>query len=314
MMLALVVCFQNCSIANFGSTRTSADGGDAQLSPDTEGGNGSGYEGKPSVFRYFDPLAPCVEQARNGSPLPNKQIYLYTSGKGQLVRDGCADIKPVPLSSNLVRGEPDGTLVYAGLSFAPHTPVDMEVFVADCPAGLSPRPGAVRTNLINDPLDPTTGSFWGTTSGGVAVAREGVFAGQPAFSVTRLTANENERRLEQFHLMQPNATYAASFFMKKVNGREGAFHMYDGLPTPSWVRTVFSLETGVATVLNDNSVFTGVSMTSRPIGDGFFFTVYFTTSSTVRGGDLGYSSAELNVGDAVIVANPQLELVSNFCQ
>ena len=301
----LISAFQNCgSSALFsGTTASSATSGEG-------GGHGDSYDGKPTVYAHRDPANPCSETDRAGLALPNKELFVYASKSAQLVRDACRDIKPVGIGSTSYSIADDGTLSYAGRSYTVHTPTDMSVRAAQCPSGMSPRSGAVRRNIIDDPVDLMAPN-WGTLPGIETIA-DGVLASLPAFLVTRTSTTEYEA-YDRWVDFAPNTQLVASFFARKGNTNLVTIGIYDEVPSVYTFRMYVNLDTG-ATDINRLQGYTNVSATTQPIGDGWFISIYFTSPSYARGGDIGYVSSIPNVGASVYIANPQLEAVTSFCQ
>ncbi len=300
LMLPLLLGYQNCSSPLFG--------GQSGGAPKGRVGNGTGYEGKPTYYRYFDPSQAC--SVANGEVLPNN-VLLYTAANNvHLIRKDCVDITPQKLDETTITVEAGGKLQYAGIEFNRFEPSATAIAQTECPAGRTPLASPTRTNLLLDPVNLTS-SNWGADFPGVTATLLGSFAGQPNFEITRINSgSQNFERLSQSTVLQASTLYAYSFMARPGTSNTLRFNAYR--PGNDMV-SVWDLTSGSNTFLGNGSL-SDVSVTSRALSEGgFFFTIYFRTPGATASFDIGMSSDTLAQGDSVEVSGLQLETVDSFC-
>ncbi len=309
----LVLGFQNCSNASSFSNLASNSSSSGEPKAPASSGNGDSYDGKPDIYRFYDPANVCAETAQ-GKPLPNQQIHLFKSKAAQLVRHECKDVEPMRLGMSVTEND-DGTVQYSGQRYNPHVPATFEVMSAQCPAGLSPRANASRQNLFDAPLDLSDITHWGSV-GNVSIVPHGSIAGLPAHLVTRLTSGEDAPRADQYRKLEPNTSYALSFFARMGTSTKVMMMMWSADPEEMAITLHGDLITGTTTASNSRNTirYRNVSMVSRVAPGGFFFTVYFTTPSQLDGSDIGFAAADEVKGASVSIADAQLETVRSFCE
>jgi hypothetical protein len=301
----MVAAFQNCDNIRFRESRAPA--GEAQMS-----GNGDGYGGKITVYHHVDDQRPCSELGTTGRPLPNDSVFAYEEGKAQLVRERCRDIPPRDLAPAEFKIEASGDLTLAGRSFQPHVPTDFEAAAAVCPAGLNPLPAPVRNNLIDNALN-LAADPWGTL-GGIAVGLNGSIASLPSYLLTRDrdASADPALRLDQFVPLKRNTRYAFSFLARRGSSGAVRLMMFDQSPTLVTGDARWSLADG-SLIDSDQTNLTLVSHASRPVGEAFFYTIYFRTPNTVRGLDIGIAADDNGAGASIFATAAQLEDLSTFC-
>ncbi len=95
----IVLTFEACQrMPEFISMTPRSMSSSESYQPQSAGGNGGGYDGKP-LPRYisYDPSDPCKELYTHQIPLPNQQIS-YENGKFFLTRVNCQDISKSEIS------------------------------------------------------------------------------------------------------------------------------------------------------------------------------------------------------------------------
>lgn len=318
-----VVLFQNCGpMTNFSGAPK------AQSS-----GNGDAYTGKPDPYRYFDSASPCADLDRNGKPLPNDQIQyqrsLVTTGLDPfLVREQCADLAtPAPIASSEIQpiGGSTSSFMYKSKLFSNQVvPAEFDVVAAACPAGLTPRTGVSRSNLFAFGQDwMNIGSPGWFIHQGIGVDLYGSINSVKSFQVRRNNASflEDWRRVSQFQTLAANTRYAYSFLARPGTVSKATFHVVrNGPPANESLSVTFDVQNGGAVV--DWAVnFSNVTFTSNPVGNGYFTTVYFTTSASANltSSDLGVAPSTNGAtsgafGDSINATAAQLERVGDFCQ
>lgn len=305
--VATLSAFQNCSsntFSNQGATENSVTS--------TSPGTGDSYDGKPLVFNHYDPSAPCALADVAGKPLPNDTLFLYASGNGQLVREGCRDIGSTQIAASDLSKRPDGSLEYRGQAYTPVAPTTMALRRALCPAGATEIPGATRVNAMSSPLDFTNVDDWGTFDG-VSIRLDGVLAGLPAFRIARLANSVSWTRAEQWRDLDANTAYAFSFFARPGSVDTLRLYAYDSTPLQSYFDIDVNLVTGQPGSIQTANL-ENVSFSSVPFASARFYTLYFTTRTQIRGLDIGFAPITLGAGDSVVVTDPQLEMISAFCR
>lgn len=322
---ALLLSFQNCG---------HPVGFQGNSSETQYSGNGSGYSGKPDQFRHFDTNQPCTQVDRNGKPLPKEEIFFQpaTSGTSKipfLVREQCQDIAPQMVSSVDLIFSPtaDYEFTYKNKLFSSQNPPgDFDVVASRCPAGTSPRNGAVRTNLIVSAQDwsrQVSAQGWSQHLG-IGVSLNGSLNSLPSYLIVRNDANylEEFRRLSQFMTLQRSTQYALSFLGRAGSVDSARFRFFRDVgtdPQDESLTVDFNFLTGVATIVS-NANLAAAQVTMVPVANGFLCSVYFTTSGTGDQSisDIGISPTGLNfmgqVGDSVFGTAAQLERVTDFCQ
>ncbi len=303
-LFVLMLPFQNC-------TKTNTTDIQKNSSATRASGTGDGYGGM-TVYSYRALNSPCSDIGTDGQPFPNAQI-LVDKRAAQLVRDNCNDLPPAAISATDFQVFSNGTLAYKGTSFKAQPLNEFEVAASACPTGRTPLAGITRQNLFAMPLN-LAADPWGTV-GGVSTVLDGVIAGLPSYRVTRTQdANAaNWLRQDQFVNLDPNTQYAFSFFARSGSNKALRLMMYDSVPRV--ISGEISLDLYIGGVLNSSfQGLTQVSTSVRPLGqEGYFFTVYMTTPSFVRGLDIGFAADDLNTGASVLVTGPELEKVSSYC-
>jgi hypothetical protein len=315
-MIAMTFAYQNCARIEFVGEKLSMSSG---------GGNGDGYEGKPdAIFLQHEPAAACADIGANGQPLPNQEIFYYQSlSYSYLVRRNCQDIKPEKIDNSQIQvteSSPGNriftSLVYNGQSYTPMVEGDFAVIAANCPAGMSLKPGAVRTNIFKDSQNFATGNW--IYHEGIQNPPEliGTIAGLPGWAIRREgTAMEFYRRAHQVPLINAGTRYALTYLVKSGTKTSTSIHLWQ------WQRSSYifdvDLITGAVT-LQDNSGFVSASALVSSFSGGKIITLYFEPVSTWEM-DIGITPQARWVapgvpGDDVYVTAAQLEEVSNFCQ
>jgi hypothetical protein len=323
----LIASFQNCTRTDTGFKSKTTEYSSAS-------GNGDGYSGKPGgdLYRRYDDQTPCVDLDRYGKPLPNEQIFYQSKSptgpkEPYVVRQNCSDVTPQPIASTDLKYDGSGSLIFKGQSFAGfQATADFQVLAAACPAGKSPIANAARTNLIVNSQDWTEqpvyqGWMW---HAGIVAILNGSIKSLPAYNLVRTDPAfpEEFRRISQIKKLNASTDYSFSFLAKKgtrdlINFR---YYRVDGATgNEEYIIIDFNLVTGTSSIrLNSNLAPAKVTMT--PVGEGYFCTVYFTTSPTAAENysDVGFSPTAVNgvthVGDSVYATAAQLEATGGFCQ
>lgn len=273
------------------------------------GVNGEGYGGKPTPYNFEDPKLSCSEIGANGKPLPRAQIFLFSSGLAQLVRENCADITPVPLSSQDFSMGSQDEIIYKNQSFLANRSLDaFEVVAASCPAGQTMRAAPVRLSDLQAPLD-LQDPIW--EHGGLSVTLEGSLASLPLYNVRRSdpSALESWHRMAQSPLLRASESYVFSFYVKPSATEKAMFTSY--YPNVQDFRIEFELLTGTANVQS----LTGVNLIStkaQAFAGGLYVSIYFQPLSDVQA-NIGVASSGQFLGSNLSMTALQLETVSNFC-
>lgn len=238
---------------------------------------------------------------------------MYGESQAELVREGCRDIPPKPVSMRDISFASAKRLLYRSRAFDLFSPGDLGLIAASCPTGFKALDSVRRTNLVASPFDLANPLEWGSLSGMLA-RLDGSLGGLPAFLLTRTqdATNEPWLRTDQFVPLEPNKSYAISFLGKPSSSGDARLWMYHDQPDATEAIFVWDLATGE---LKESSA-TGliqVSSTSVPFAEGRFFTVYFTTPSQMEGLDIGLSSAALGKGESILATSVQVEAIGDFC-
>ena len=307
LLLAVTLPFQNCSsaldFAGSSSSRATQDGG----------GNGDGYQGKPTIYDHYSSANPCPETGADGRALPNDQIFVFTLG-AQKTRTACADIEPVALDMSQIAFSRDrSTLTFQGETFASRpAETDFKVVRASCPSTMSPIANASRTNLFADSQD-LNGASWSYAHGGTSAALHGSFLGLPSFLVSRpqtLPADQWWKRPSKLVTVPGGKKYAFSFLAAPGSVSVIRFNIWQYQGTD--IALEVDLTTGALTQLPTPG--TGsYTYDITPKGDGQFVTIYF---DAINGNelDIGVSPWTTNQGDSINTTAYQLESVESFCQ
>jgi hypothetical protein len=315
-LFVLLIAFQNCAPNTF-------QGAVDNLSSKNSG-NGNAYEGKPEIYYYFDSQAPCSDKDLNGKPLANKQFFLYQNKNPDLVRNNCSDLATpvsVPLASLTFSTNGSGTFSYQGNTFQPQTTFnEFAVVAASCPAGYSPKAGAIRKNLIKSSQDFLSADWFG-----IPRSLDGTLGGLPRYQLTRDVDNLIwYTRMSQAVTLSAGKTYAATFFAQKGNIGEACFSTWQDNETSMSV--YFDLNTGAGRTVGlygSGTPFSGISFANRPFAGGMIVTVFFTapadyvnymgiTPAAPAGANVDNAPSG-SVGDNIFATAMQLEDVDNYC-
>ena len=299
----LSVLFQNCSgVASFTSAKTEK----------ASGGNGDGYQGKPTIYDYYSLIAPCTEVGASGAPLPNEEFFVYSSLKAKKVRSSCQDISPQPVTESEITFSSDrSTLTYNQNTFTRRPPTsDFAVVAAGCPAGMTTIPGAVRTNIFLDSQD-LNGPSW-SYHPGVASLLDGTIAGLPRYSVYRATAPYGSYwyRPSQLYRLRPGTKYAYTFVAERQTNDVARVFIWQYQAAN--IVAELNLATGVPVIETADGV-GNFSIQVRPLGKGYATTIYFDATSTEIA-DFGVASFGAAQGDSIYTTAFQLEEVVSFCR
>jgi len=307
-LFGTVTLFQNCSNRSVQFHNHEQTSGTIVLA---DSGNGEGYGGKLDRFEHRIPEEECLESGMNGQKLPNGQIFAYSTGLVQIVREKCADISPRTLRNTEYTFDVAGNIIYSGRTFAATAPGDFDTLAAACPIGRTPLPGAGRTNLLAESQNLMASNWGGPPIPGLTVQLIGSLASLPLFSITRSDSGmlENWRRPAQNPSQIGNQDYVFSFFASP-SASERALFISDQTGLQD-LEIEFNLSTGASNILVSSGV-SNVSTTSRPFGGGLFLSVYFRPSVSANP-HIGVASADQRLGSAIAATAYQLERVSAFC-
>jgi hypothetical protein len=317
-MVMTAFAYQNCARIEFiGHTE--------KLSMSGGGGNGDGYEGKPdAIFVEHEQNLPCSDIGANNQPLPNREIFYYQSlPYSYLVRKDCQDITPVKIDNSqiqVVESSPGSrlftSLVYNGQSYTPMVEGDFAVIAANCPTGMSAKPGAVRTNIFKDSQNLATANW--IYHDGIQNPPQliGTIAGLPGWAVRREgTLMEFYRRAHQVPQMNAGTRYALTYLVRSGTKTSASIHLWQ------WQRSSYIFDIDLVTgaiSLQDNQGFASAEAVVTSFSGGKIITLYFEPLNTWEM-DIGITpQATWRMpgipGDDVSVTAAQLEEVSNFCQ
>jgi hypothetical protein len=329
--MAVLVCafismaslYQNCTASGPITFKSLAMSG---------GGNGEGYEGKLSIYSYTSPTSPCTDLDNNGKPLPNSQIFHYSSQNLKLVRETCKDITPVQINPNSVQITNGGnTIIYQGLDYLAPDRGDFAVVKAQCPTGMVEKPTAQRVNLFQDSQFVSGDNVFKFDSGwwiqdGIATTQVGSLAGLPSWTIYRnSTTSDYWKRATQPVTIAAGKMYSYTFLARKGTIDKAGLFLYQcGVQpcNPRQINIVVSFDLTQKTyAVVDSTGDANFKVSMRPLGDATIITVYFTPSGVTEildGGVMPYDSTNTNyyapMGDAIEATAFQLEDVSNYCQ
>ena len=307
LLLAVMLPFQNCSSA------LDFAGSSASRATQEGGGNGDGYQGKPTIYDHYSNASPCTDKGADGRALPNDQIFVFTNG-AQNTRTACADIEPVALDVSQLVFSPDrSALTFQGQTFDSRpSETDFRVVKASCPSTMTPISSANRTNLFSDSQD-LNGPSWSYAHGGTAAALHGSFLGLPSYLVSRpqtLPADEWWKRPSKLVTVAGGKKYAFSFLAAPGSVSVIRFNIWQYQGTD--IALQVDLTTGTLTQLPTAGT---VSYTYdiSPRGGGQFVTIFF---DAVNGNelDIGVIPWTTNAGDSINTTAYQLESVESYCQ
>jgi hypothetical protein len=320
---AMVLSYQNCTSGSTITFKSFASSG---------GGNGEGYEGKLAIYSYTSPTEPCADLDNSGKPLPNSQIFHYSSQNLKLVRKTCKDITPIQIDPNAVQISNGGnTITFGGLDYLAPDRGDFAVVKAQCPTGMTPKANPVRVNLFQDSQFVTGDNVFKVDSGwwiqdGIATTQIGSLAGLPAWTIFRnTTTSDYWKRATQPVTIPAGKMYSYTFLARKGTIDKAGLFLYQcGVQpcNPRQINIVLSFDLTQQTfAVVDSTGDPNFKATMRPLGDATIITVYFTPTGVtdiLDGGVMPYDSTNTNyyapMGDAIQATAFQLEEVSQYCQ
>jgi hypothetical protein len=313
--------------------------------------NGGPYSGFSKIYRYYSSVQPCLSFDLKGNPLPTNEILFKPDAQGlvapYLARQSCNDLQaPTRIADSDIQitDSTYKTVIYKNYVLSSQNPPgDFDVVQAQCPAGKTAIPGAVRTNLFAHSLDwlyqitlppgqtwtyhPTDVVGWYSFDG----ARTSLFStiqSLPAYVVDRNdpTFLDNWRRQSQYIQLKSNTNYVFSFVAKAGNVAGADVHLYRQITAPAnnaideSVYVTFDFQTGIPVTHYAVNV-PGTLATMTPFAGGYLCSLFFTSTATASDAvsNIGIAPATFGqsfgqLGDSVVSTAAQLVEVNTFCQ